>query len=420
MSGARTFAIDATRLDGWLRELARFSDAPAPAVERVLYTPTDLAGRAFVRGLAESLGLAVRVDAVGNTFFRLEGREPARAAVATGSHLDAIPNAGRFDGTVGVLGGLAALEAIRGAGITPRRAIEVIAFTSEEPTRFGLGCVGSRLMSGAIAPEAVRALRDTAGRPFEEVRAEAGFVGALEEVRLPEGHYHAFVELHVEQGPVLEREGVAIGVVTAIAAPASYVLEIEGEGGHAGAVLMPDRKDALCAAAEIILAVEDAARTSGSDDTVATVGVCRVFPGAINGIAARVHLELDLRDTSLAAREEAFAVMAAAIERIAAARRVRVSRRTINEDPPAQADAAIVAAVEASAAAHGLTSRRMPSRAYHDALFMARIAPMGMVFVPSARGVSHRPDEYTAPEDVARGAAVLAGTLLKLAEDGDG
>lgn len=420
MSGARTFAIDATRLDGWLRELARFSDAPAPAVERVLYTPTDLAGRAFVRGLAESLGLAVRVDAVGNTFFRLEGREAARAAVATGSHLDAIPNAGRFDGTVGVLGGLAALEAIRGAGITPRRAIEVIAFTSEEPTRFGLGCVGSRLMSGAIAPEAVRALRDAAGRPFEEVRADAGFVGALEEVRLPEGHYHAFVELHVEQGPVLEREGVAIGVVTAIAAPASYVLEIEGEGGHAGAVLMPDRKDALCAAAEIILAVEDAARTSGSDDTVATVGVCRVFPGAINGIAARVHLELDLRDTSLAAREEAFAVMAAAIERIAAARRVRVSRRTINEDPPAQADAAIVAAVEASAAAHGLTSRRMPSRAYHDALFMARIAPMGMVFVPSARGVSHRPDEYTAPEDVARGAAVLAGTLLKLAEDGDG
>ncbi|MBX3251878.1 MAG: M20 family metallo-hydrolase [Myxococcales bacterium] len=420
MSGARTFAIDATRLDGWLRELARFSDAPAPAVERVLYTPTDLAGRAFVRGLAESLGLAVRVDAVGNTFFRLEGREPALAAVATGSHLDAIPNAGRFDGTVGVLGGLAALEAIRGAGITPRRAIEVIAFTSEEPTRFGLGCVGSRLMSGAIAPEAVRALRDAAGRPFEEVRADAGFVGALEEVRLPEGHYHAFVELHVEQGPVLEREGVAIGVVTAIAAPASYVLEIEGEGGHAGAVLMPDRKDALCAAAEIILAVEDAARTSGSDDTVATVGVCRVFPGAINGIAARVHLELDLRDTSLAAREEAFAVMAAAIERIAAARRVRVSRRTINEDPPAQADAAIVAAVEASAAAHGLTSRRMPSRAYHDALFMARIAPMGMVFVPSARGVSHRPDEYTAPEDVARGAAVLAGTLLKLAEDGDG
>lgn len=420
MSGARTFAIDATRLDGWLRELARFSDAPAPAVERVLYTPTDLAGRAFVRGLAESLGLAVRVDAVGNTFFRLEGREAARAAVATGSHLDAIPNAGRFDGTVGVLGGLAALEAIRGAGITPRRAIEVIAFTSEEPTRFGLGCVGSRLMSGAIAPEAVRALRDAVGRPFEEVRADAGFVGALEEVRLPEGHYHAFVELHVEQGPVLEREGVAIGVVTAIAAPASYVLEIEGEGGHAGAVLMPDRKDALCAAAEIILAVEDAARTSGSDDTVATVGVCRVFPGAINGIAARVHLELDLRDTSLAAREEAFAVMAAAIERIAAARRVRVSRRTINEDPPAQADAAIVAAVEASAAAHGLTSRRMPSRAYHDALFMARIAPMGMVFVPSARGVSHRPDEYTAPEDVARGAAVLAGTLLKLAEDGDG
>jgi N-carbamoyl-L-amino-acid hydrolase len=421
MSSASTkvpLPIDAARLDGWSQELARFSDDPAPAVKRVLYTPTDLAGRAYVHELARAAGLSLRVDAIGNAFYRLEGRQ-ALPAVATGSHLDAIPNAGRFDGTVGVLGGIAALESISRAGIVPRRPLEVIAFTSEEPTRFGIGCVGSRLLAGAITADDVRALRDAEGRAFEEVRAEAGFSGALEEVPLVPGHFHAFVELHVEQGPVLEREGVAIGAVSAIAAPASYEVIVRGEGGHAGGALMPTRRDALCAAAELVIAVEDAAKRSSTGDTVGTVGICRVFPGAVNGIPNRVELTIDLRDTALSARDAAFARIEDAIARIQNERGVTIALRTLNADPPATSDPRIVDAVEASARALGLSSMRLPSRAYHDALFLARVAPMGMIFVPSAGGLSHRPDEHTSPEEVARGAEVLARTMLQLAEGND-
>jgi N-carbamoyl-L-amino-acid hydrolase len=385
----------------------------------VLFTKTDLAGRAYVRELAEAAGLSVRVDAIGNAFYRLEGRDPSLPAVATGSHLDAIPNAGRFDGTVGVLGGIAALEAIARAGVVPRRALEVIAFTSEEPTRFGIGCVGSRLLAGALSADEVRALRDGEGRAFDEVRAEAGFVGALDEVPLRPGHYHAFVELHVEQGPVLEREGVAIGAVSAIAAPASYEVAIHGQGGHAGGALMPTRRDALCGAAELVLAVERAAKRSASGDTVGTVGVCRVFPSAVNGIPSRVELTIDLRDTELAARDAAFAHIEEAIGAIERERGLRVVLRTLNADPPASADPRIVAAIEASAKQLGLSTLRPPSRAYHDALFLARVAPMGMIFVPSVGGLSHRPDEHTSARDVANGAAVLARTLLQLAEGDD-
>ena len=169
-------------------------------------------------------------------------------------------------------------------------------FTSEEPTRFGLGCVGSRGLCGALPPERLADLRNQEGQRLDDVRRSAGFRGELAGVRLPPDYYSAFVELHIEQGPILERENVPIGIVTAIAAPAALRVTMDGEGGHAGAVLMPDRRDALCAAAEIVLAVEAAAKATGSPDTVATTGVCRVHPGAINSIPSRVDLEIDVRD----------------------------------------------------------------------------------------------------------------------------
>ncbi len=183
-----------------------------------------------------------------------------------------------------MLGGIEAIRALKRAGFQPTRPIELILFTSEEPTRFGVGCLGSRALSGALSPEALATLKDGEGRTLDEVRTAAGFVGPLDSVALPAGHYFAFVELHIEQGPLLERIGLQIGVVIAIAAPATLRITIDGEGGHAGTVLMPDRRDPLPAAAEVILAVEAAARGSGSPDSVATVGVCRVTPGAVNGI----------------------------------------------------------------------------------------------------------------------------------------
>ncbi len=215
------------------------------------------------------------------------GTEPDLPAVATGSHIDAIPHAGMYDGTVGVLGGLEAIRALKRSGFRPRRSIELVMFTSEEPTRFGIGCLGSRLLSGTLDRHPRRLLReaneptDTA-RTLAEVRTAAGFTGPLSSVHLSPNHYHAWLELHIEQGPLLEREGIPIGIVTSIAAPASYRFTITGLGGHAGALLMPDRKDALCAAAEVILSVEKHALASGSGDTVATVGTLAIYPGAVN------------------------------------------------------------------------------------------------------------------------------------------
>jgi ureidoglycolate amidohydrolase len=406
--------VDLARLTGELERLARFSDAEPPAVTRVLFTRPDLEARALLGAAFAAAGLSVRTDPAGNLFARWPGAEPGLPAVGTGSHTDAIPFSGRYDGTVGVLGALEALRALRAAGWRPRRPLELLVFTSEEPTRFGIGCLGSRLLSGSLAPAAAAALTDADGLTFEEVRRRAGCTGTLADVRLADGCYSAFVELHIEQGPLLEREQVPIGAVTAIAAPAALRVQLHGEGGHAGAVLMPQRHDALCAAAEVVLAVEEAARGSGRPDTVATTGVCRVHPGAINSIPARVILEIDVRDTDLAARDRAVDRIRAAAGQAAGRRGLRAEVELLNADPPAEAGAAVLGAIETACTRLGLSCKRMVSRAYHDSLFMARVCPTGMIFIPCKDGVSHRPDEYSAPEAIGRGVEVLALTLAEL------
>jgi ureidoglycolate amidohydrolase len=407
-------AIDAARLGAELETLAAISDAPAPAVTRVVFSETDRRAREYVKTLCCDAGLEVREDAAGNTFARWNGVEPGLPAVATGSHIDAIPNAGRFDGTVGVLGGLEAIRALQRAGARPRRSIELIMFTSEEPTRFGIGCLGSRLLAGVLDSSAGQRLRDKENRTLDEVRSAAGFGGPLSAVRMDSGHYAAFVELHIEQGPLLEQRQTPLGVVTAIAAPASLRLTIEGEGGHAGAVLMPSRHDAFLAAAELALALERAAKSSGAIDTVATTGVCDVFPGAVNSIPSRVKLEIDVRDTVAQRRDVVLHALEEACMEVSARRGVRVHTEIINADAPAECAPQVIGALERAAGAHGLAYDRMVSRAYHDSLFISRIAPAGMLFIPCRGGVSHRPDEYASPEAIGQGALVLAEALLEL------
>jgi N-carbamoyl-L-amino-acid hydrolase len=420
--------IDADRLTAELATLATFTSIEQPAqpaegtaVTRIVFTPDDLRARAWLHTLAEAEGLSVRSDAVGNTFFRWVGTEPDLPAVATGSHIDAIPYAGMYDGTVGVLGGLEAIRALKRSGLQPRRSIELVLLTSEEPTRFGIGCLGSRLLSGTLDPEHADGLhgaqRGSESETLAEVRAAAGFTGPLASVQLPAGHYRAWVELHIEQGPLLEREGVPLGIVTHIAAPASYRFMIEGFGGHAGALLMPDRRDALCAAAEMILSIERHALATGAIDTVATVGTCDVYPGAVNSVPSRVSLQLDIRDTDPARRESVMAAIRADIADIAARRDVRIAESLVNADEPATCDPHIVAVIDEAARALGIAPKHMVSRAYHDSLFMAQICPIAMIFIPCRGGVSHRPDEYSSPEQIALGTRVLAAALGKLASE---
>lgn len=407
--------VDKNRLISEIEELALISDAEAPAVTRIVFTPTDLRARVWFLERCKKAGLAVRQDAIGNIFARWDGQDHTVAAVATGSHIDAIPNAGKYDGVVGVLGGLEAIRALQQSGVIPKRSIELILFTSEEPTRFGIGCLGSRLLSGSLSSDAAKHLTDKNGESIEQIRTAAGFQGDLETVKLPTGHYQAFVELHIEQGPLLEQEQIPLGIVSNIAAPSSFRISIEGAGGHAGGVLMPDRRDALCAASELILAIERQAKSSGSPDTVATVGICEVFPGAINSIPSRVSLSLDIRDTDLRRRDSLITAVDEACHAIAPKRGVSVRLELVNADAPGECAANIVEMLSASCKKHGLTFLTMVSRAYHDSLFMSRIAPVGMLFIPCRNGYSHRPDEYASPDDIARGTLVLAETLRSLA-----
>jgi ureidoglycolate amidohydrolase len=406
--------INRERLLSEIDSLASFSDAEAPAVTRIVFSPTDLKARAWMRARCEEAGLSVRQDAVGNTFARWNGSDPSAPVVGTGSHIDAIPNAGKFDGVVGVLGGLEAIRALQQSGFHPKHSIELLVFTAEEPTRFGIGCLGSRLLSGTLSADAARKLTDSDGATLDEVRRGAGFAGELEQVRLPSGYYKGFVELHIEQGPLLEGQQTPLGIVTKIAAPASLRVLIEGSGGHAGGVLMSDRKDALCAASELILAIENAARTSGAIDTVATVGICDVFPGAVNSIPSRVRLSVDVRDTDLERRDKVVRTIETACDSISGKRQVSIRRELVNADAPADCAPAIIEALSQSCHKHSLRFLPIVSRAYHDSLFITRIAPVAMLFIPCRNGYSHRPDEYAAPDDIVRGTLVLAETLAAL------
>ena len=408
--------IDINTLQREIDELSLISQEPPPVVTRILFSESDLKARAHVKDLCRKAGLEVREDAVGNTFARWPGKDASLAPVATGSHIDAIPNAGRYDGVVGVLGAIEAIRALRRAGFEPQRAIELLIFTAEEPTRFGIGCLGSRMMAGSISLDKAASLRDRDGQSLEDLRGVAGFGQQdLRKVRLGPGYYSAFIELHIEQGALLEKENIPIGAVEKIAAPSTLRVQLTGVGGHAGAMLMPERHDALLAGAEIALAVEQAVLASGSPDTVGTTGVFRIEPGAVNSVPCRAWLEIDLRDTQLATRDAALERVETSVREICRERGVTFKLERLNVDAPANCDARLVQTVISVCEEIGLTAKRMISRAYHDTLFMAQVCPVTMIFIPCRDGVSHRPDEYSSPQQIKDGVEVLALTLARLA-----
>ncbi|GIL88575.1 hypothetical protein Vretimale_15306 [Volvox reticuliferus] len=418
---AQTVTVDGSKVVELLTRLANLSDHENPAVTRILFTQNDMLARRFVKDLMRENNLVVREDAMGNIFGRWEGSNPTGGVVLTGSHCDAIPLAGMYDGTLGVIGAIEAVAALQRSSFKPGRPIEVIMFTSEEPTRFGLSCSGSRAMAGTLTPEVLESKLDAGGQHFLQVANEVGYGAAttqemLDAVRVLEGGIAYFVELHIEQGPLLEREGVDIGVVTAISAPAALEVKFAGDGGHAGGQLMPDRNDAGLAGAELALAVERHVLGTGSVDTVGTTGTFEIAPGAINSVPRDARLAIDIRDIDGPRRDGVVAAVLNSAEQIADQRKVRVASRIINQDPPATSHPNIVEAVATSADALGLSTKRMVSRAYHDSLFMARIAPMGMIFIPCKNGWSHRPDEFAKPSDIANGVRVLALTMARLSE----
>ena len=399
-----------------IEELAEFTAEPGAAgVTREVFTAPYMAACQWLAGLMEQAGLAVRSDSFGNLFGRLEGEDPAAAVVMSGSHIDTVPDGGRFDGTLGVLGAIEAVRQLRAGDWRPRRSVEVVAFAGEEP-RFGKGCIGSRAMTGTLARDALETLRDRSGTTLAEAMRACGLdPDELAAAQIDPKRVHAFVELHIEQGVVLETRGLPIGLVTHIAAQHAMRVVMRGEPGHAGATPMGLRRDALAAAAEVVLAVERLAQQAPSGTAVGTVGAIGARPGAINVVAGEAELLVDIRDRELGARTETLEALLGEIEAIAARREVGYEIETISSDEPLTASPLVLGAAREACDRLAVEYTEMISGAVHDSIILGRQVPIGMIFVPSRAGVSHSPLEYSEPEDLERGALVLAETLRGLA-----
>ncbi len=397
-------------------QLARIqSEVLGAGITREVYTPAYGEATALVSEWMREAGLETRLDAAGNLFGRWNGSEPQLPAIWTGSHFDTTLNAGAYDGVLGVLGAIDAVAQLRAASFVPRRTVEVIGFAGEEP-RFGAGCIGSRAMVGTLQRSELDTMADRDGVTIAAAMDAVGLdPDRISEARLDPGAVAAFVELHIEQGAVLEQRGIAVGVVERIAAPHQLRLTLTGEARHAGSTPMALRLDALGGAAEVILTVERLARDSASGTTVGTVGTIEVEPGAVNVIPGAVTLDIDVRDVVLDAREQVVSAIHDAIDEISSRRGLSAELREMVFDRPAPCDPQIVATVRAVCEELGTPYLDMASGAYHDAMVLGAQVPIGMIFVPSRAGLSHHPDEYTEPAQLDLGVKVLAGTLARLA-----
>ena len=400
---------DPARLERRIHELGRFGANPEGGVSRVAFSAADIAGREYVKSLMRGAGLDVRVDAAGNVIGRRAGTDPALPVIMTGSHIDSVPKGGNYDGDVGVLGAIEVAELLRANGIATRHPFEFVVFTDEEG-----GTVGSQAMAGRLRASAFVVVSHSGLTIGNGIRAVGGDPERILDAQRKPGSVAAFVELHIEQGAILDESGIDIGVVEGIVGIRWWDVSVEGIANHAGTTPMNRRRDALVSAAELTLAANRIASTTPGTQ-VATVGKINAEPGAPNVIPGRVTLTLEIRDLHADKMQSLFAAVEAEAKRIADARGTPIRFDEVDLSlTPAPTDERLRKLVESAAASLGLSHRRMPSGAGHDAQDMAHVAPMGMIFVPSLGGISHAPREFTAPADLANGADVLLRTLLEI------
>ena len=392
-----------------LDELARFSSEP-DALTRLFLSPAHKAAAQQVLAWMRESGLTAALDAAGNVVGRIEGARPGLPAVILGSHIDTVRDAGKYDGAFGVVAAIEAVSRLRAAALP--FAVEVAAFGDEEGVRFPATLIGSRALAGTLDPAALDA-RDAEGISVREALRRFGCDPAgLPVLARRQGDVLAYVEAHIEQGPVLEAEGLPLGVVTAIAGATRCTVEVDGMAGHAGTVPMPLRRDALCAAAGMILAVERAARET--EGMVATVGRIEALPGAVNVIPGTARFTLDIRSADDAVRQAGVDAITATCRRIAAERHVELRMCHTYAEAAAPCAGPLVAALEAAVARAGIRPRQLPSGAGHDGLAMAALCPVGMLFVRCRGGVSHHPAEAIGEADAEIAVRVLADFLQNL------
>lgn len=402
--------IDGKRLWSRLAQLGEKGKISPRGVSRLALSDADKTGRDLVVGWMKDLGLAVKIDEVGNVVGVRAGQESG-APVMMGSHIDTVATGGWFDGNLGVLGGLEVIATLNDAGIVTRRPVAVAFFTNEEGSRFQPDMLGSLAYVGDLSLQDARATRAIDGALLGEELSRIGYDGP-HPVGRPDAH--AYVELHVEQGPVLDSEGFRIGAVEGVQGISWTEFTLCGQSNHAGTTPMRLRHDAALVAAEITVEARAIAKRLGGDQ-VATVGALTLSPNLVNVVADKVLFTVDLRNTDEARLRQAEAELFTFADEAAAAEGVSISKRTLARFEPVAFNGAMVGRVEAIARELDLPVRRLPSGAGHDAQMLARVCPACMIFVPSVKGISHNIEEYTEPADVAAGTDVLLRLILELA-----
>lgn len=408
--------INEKRLKDTLEKISTFGALKGGGITRLAFSPEEKAAREYLYTLIKDLGMSICEDAIGNIYATLKGDENL-PAVATGSHVDSVPLGGFYDGTLGVMCSLEAIASIKDNNIKHKRDLTLIVFSCEESSRFNMATVGSKVVAGKLDSNKAKELKDKNGKSLYDAAKEFGCnVENFDKAVLPKGTFHSYVELHIEQGPVLEAKNIPVGIVTGIAAPIRYQLRIIGRADHSGATPMNMRADALVGASEIIVGIEDIAAKKAGSTTVATVGFANAVPGVLNVIPGEVNLGIDIRDIDSENLLKADKLVNELIKEITSKRGLTYELKQLTKDTPVKLDDSMVNLIEKEANALNVASLRLPSGAGHDAMHMPGIAQaVGMIFVPCKDGISHNVAEEVNMSDVNKATEVLVKTLIELA-----
>ena len=414
-------AINSRRLLRDLNAVSRIGLGAHGSVTRLVFSIKELRSRQFLIHLMRQAGLQIHVDRIGNIFGRLNGMNPKSPAVLVGSHLDTVLHGGKFDGTMGVIGALEAVRTLKERKAQLRSPVEVVCFVGEESSRFGYSTLGSSLLAGEVHSGDLSNATDAQGNRLETVLADLGiYRNNLRSLRRDPTTMKAYLELHIEQGPILEARGKPIGVVTSIAAPTRFKVIFTGQADHSGTTPMEMRKDALVAAAELVVALEQICRRYSRMDrgrVVGTVGAIKIEPGVINAVPGAAELAVDIRSITAAAKRRVVRLVEAKIRDIARRRNIPVQLLPIREEEPVPLDKGLVHLLRKCCEAKKVPYEIMPSGAGHDAMQMAKITPAGMLFIPSRRGISHSPLEWSDPKDICLGTQLLLDAIIRIANE---
>jgi len=413
--------INKRRLLRDLNAVSRIGIGDHGSVTRLVFSIKELRSRQFLIHQMRQIGLQIHIDRIGNIFGRLDGANAKAPALLVGSHLDTVIHGGKFDGTMGVIAALEAVRILKEQKLVLQSPVEVVCFVGEESSRFGYSTLGSSLVAGEIRAKDLAHAADAQGTKLEDILASMGiYRNNLRSMSRDPSTIRAYLELHIEQGPILEAKKKPIGIVTSIAAPTRFRVVLTGQADHSGTTPMEMRKDALVAASEFIVALEKICRRYSRMEkgrVVGTVGAISIEPGVINAIPGKAELSVDIRSIAAEAKRRVVRLVQARIREIARRRKIQVKILPLREEDPVPLDKWLIHLLKECCEMRNIAYEIMPSGAGHDAMQMAKVTPAGMLFIPSRRGISHSPLEWSEPEDICLGAQLLLDSVIRVANE---